>query len=277
MNTLPYELKLKIVLYTDIRDLQSLYSTNRHFHTILNKQELEIKQFFINIYIPEYRDPTNFLYTMYHTRYLDYNDLFKTYISLYDIKDIDCSNRLVSSFPVFLHLEYLRCIGCRTRTLQHFPKLKHLDCDNNRLGHIPEYDTLEHLSCSRNYLFQINEYPSLRFLSCKYNAIHRIANMDNLEELYCDENLLLEFPRFLKLEILTCKTNLILNLPSFPNLKELHCEENFLTQICNMPRLQDLYCSQNRLLYILDNLPMIYRIQCDPGLVANFDTLNYLV
>lgn len=138
-----------------------------------------------------------------------------------NLKFLDCSNlplKTKISFPS--NLETLICKNLNLTNLDfNFLKLKNLDCSNNLITEIPFMYKLESLNCSNNNIEVLNVPPNLKVLEAKSSHIREIDMFHNkLQYINVSDNLLHFLPKLPpSLLFLSFNSNPMLNIPAFPS------------------------------------------------------------
>ena len=177
------------------------------------KEHIEMSKTLPNIikkYDINYEDKGNFIYVMSNTQMgmyvrngkYDLEQIFLLYYKFYNLITIDCSNRNITSIPIYPHLQYL-------------------NCSHNQLTSLPINQMLASLDCSHNQLTTLPEIRYLIDLDCSYNQLTTLPKLPNLASLNCRNNLLKTLPRYPNLVVLNVINNPITDLPDYPKLLEM--------------------------------------------------------
>lgn len=262
MNNLPVEIFEEVLLkINDLPTLSNFCKSNKAARELCKIHRVALCQRLIRIYEVDYKDPTNFIYvmngvtrrTVIKKGKVDYCRALHLYANFFYEKVIVCSNKNISSIPLYPNVQKLVCDGNKLKTLpEGMTKLVYLDCSENKIKSLPkEMNELIHLDCAYNELRSLadNYFPKLEYFDCSINNLITLPiGMQELIHLNCSDNMLTSLPDHIhNLEFLNCSHNRLKELPNdISNLTFLNCSQNRFKELpLRLFKLRTLYCSGN--------------------------------
>lgn len=101
MDNLQDDIILDVLKNLEPSELQKTCASNKKMHDLCSRNKEYIQKFFIKKYIPDYKDKTNFIYTVGNAIYGDSRSIFKTYMKYYykTHKIYKYNDNIVSDIP----------------------------------------------------------------------------------------------------------------------------------------------------------------------------------
>lgn len=221
-------------------------------------------------YSVNYTDPNNFIYKMGRMRIdsvknedgsFDLEAVYSLYMQCFFVEEINCSNKGITSFPVYPNLKKLICTYNKLKRIPPLGSLQKLFCYNSEVEEIGVCPELRILEAQNNKLTRLECYPKLQKLMCSHNNLETLPQMQNLRLLFCEQNQIQKLPIFPVLEMLTCHHNALKDLPLYPKLTLLDCSSNQIEALEMMNSLVTLEC-QNNSLESLPIFPNLKKLDC---------------
>ena len=99
-----------------IEDLQNFCIMNKSVSQICLKYKSNISKHFLEVYQIDYKDPGNFIYLCNNVKMEDYKEsgiwkyhsLLELYLKNYNVLEITCNNKNITSFPIYPKMKMFR-------------------------------------------------------------------------------------------------------------------------------------------------------------------------
>ena len=213
------ELKFLLTTYIDsIEDLENL-CLNKDFFNTCKENTYLISKHFLTKYKVDYKDPNNFIYKFnnvnindykkdsdkdndkYNDKYNDkdsYKDndkdngkyklgsIFRLYMNAYNLKEINCEGKGISSFPIYPNMKRIYCSKNNLTTFPVQPKMVDFFGSNNKLISFPVQPNMEYFEGYNNQLTSFETQPKMEFFNGLNNKLVSLPVQPNME--YCYGN-----------------------------------------------------------------------------------------
>jgi len=181
-----------------------------------------------------------------------------------NLKELRCSNCIITTIPELPMLEKLYLSGCHSlvEISAKLSNLKELSLINCSIAIIPALPKLEKVSFSNCPIYLIPKLPNLEELNCSDCANLTVISVDlpNLKRLnYQRCYNITSIPNLPNLEKLTFRGTYI-NIPELSNLTYLNCSYSKLSSLPQLPSLTNLECSGCTELTTLPIMPRLTAI-----------------
>lgn len=239
-------------------------------------------------YKVEYMEPNNFIYKMSGVSIdsvkredgsFDLVGVYSLYMEWFYVDTINCSNRGITSIPVYPNLKKLICTFNKITSVPGYPMLKKLFCYNSEVEEIGGCPALRVLECQNNKLKRLDKsFRRLEKLVCSFNGLEELpSSFPYLRLLFCEYNKLEAIPELEVLELLTCSHNGLRSLGSYPKLTLLDCSNNQIVSLGAMNSLVSLECQNNKLeTFPLPPFPKLRRLDCRKNPLESIPTFQNL-
>ncbi len=121
------DIKLNVILETDIQDLQSLCTTNTEWYNACQVYKTIIQKNFVTRLVPDYKDKNSLVYFISNAEYGNIKSIFKKYINFSSLQRHACKfsvqfkanyNTIKPMINDFKHYLYVNGIKIKFKDLQ---------------------------------------------------------------------------------------------------------------------------------------------------------------
>lgn len=227
MDKLSDDVILELLHYIDITELHTFCMTNSNINRICKENKSYIRRLYVKRYIPDYQDPTNFIYVVGGAEYMDWNSIFQTYTQYMSMINVILTrNVIVTSVPIFPLMTYFQADHNNLSTLPVQPSMIICRMYHNKITSFPTQPMMEHFYGEDNRLESFSVQPKMTMCYVDNNYLKDFPVQPKMIHFYGDNNQLKTFPVQPKMTHFYAANNPLVEFPQQPVLVSFRADRD---------------------------------------------------